>query len=137
MATYLYGAAFLIGLTLTYFALKQYQLTARLVSSGMRAEAEVTAFLTVKDSEGDTFKPIFEFTDSTGAQRQFESDIAYAEPSVKIGDKVSVYYHQDPEIGVKQFSFWGLYRWTVLFLVFASPFLIIGGGYLLFILRHN
>jgi len=137
MATYLYGAAFLTGLALAYFALKQYQISSRLVSTGTKVEAEVMEFLTVSDGEGDTFKPVFEFIDSTGAKRQIESDISYAQPSVKIGDKVSMYYHEDPALGVKEFSYWGLYRWAILLLVFASPFIIIGGGYLLYAMRHN
>ncbi|CAN0579848.1 unnamed protein product, partial [Ectocarpus sp. 12 AP-2014] len=34
---------------------------------------------------------------------------------------------------VRVVSFWGLYRWSVILLMIASPLLIIGGAYLLFI----
>ena len=58
---------------------------------------------------------------------------------VQIGGAFRVNYiytdwgeHYNDKGEFKMSSYWGLYRWTIILLTFAAPFLIIGGGYLLY-----
>jgi len=130
MNTYLYGASFLLGLVLAYFAIKQLQITRRIISTGVKTVAEVIGFNSIIGGETKMFEPIYEYVDLSGVKKQHVSDIQYAKPPMKIGDKMQVYYNDKGEF--KMSSYWGLYRWTIILLTFATPFLIIGGGYLLY-----
>ena len=134
MYAYIYGAVFLLGTTLAYFALKQYLFSRKIVSIGVKTEAEVIKFETYVDSDGKMFTPVFEYVDVSGAKKQFKSDVSSAKPSMKIGDKRQLIYNPNDNNEVKLVSYWGLYMWTIILLSLASPFLIIGGGYLLYVM---
>lgn len=134
MYTYIYGGIFLIGLILGFFALKQFHRTCKIISVGIKTDAKIFDFETVSDSVGDTFTPLFEYFNSSGIRKEYSGEIGHAQPSMQIGDTVQIIYNEENEHDVKVVSYWGLFRWTILLFVFAAPFMIIGGGYLLYIL---
>ena len=131
MIGYLYASMLLISLVLIYFAMKQYSSTKELLNSGVKTSAEVIDLIESRDEDGYTYKPVFEYTDKTGSKLTFESDISSSPAPYQIGDYVDIIYSQDTEKR-KIVSFWGLYRWTIILLSIAAPFLIIGGGYFLY-----
>lgn len=131
MIEYLYSGMLLISLVLIYFAIKQYNNTKELVSTGIKTTAEVIDLIQISGDDGYTYKPVFEFTDRTNTKITFKSKISSSPPSYKIGDNVNIIYSKDNDER-KIVSFWGLYRWTIILLSIASPFFIIGGGYLLY-----
>jgi len=133
MWNYLYMGLLLLGLTLLYFAIKLYNKSNALMTDGVKTTATVIQLLEVSGDDGSTYKPVFEFTDRNHNRQQFQSDVSSSPPVYKVGEKVKVVYNaSDPE-EVKVVGYWGLYRWTVVLLCLASPLIIIGGGYLLYV----
>ena len=133
MIQYLYWAFCAVGMVLLYFAMRSYNNTRDLLSTGIKTTATVVEMITVSSSDGSTYKPVFEFTDYRHEIRRYESKIGSSPPSYKVGEKVKIVYDQKEEDEVKTISFWGLYRWSIILLCIASPLLIIGVGYLLYI----
>jgi len=133
MIQYLYWAFCAVGMILLYFAMRSYNNTRDLLSTGIKTTATVVEMITVSSSDGSTYKPVFEFTDRRHEIRRYESKISSSPPSYKVGEKVKIVYDQKEEDEVKTISFWGLYRWCIILLCIASPLLIIGVGYLLYI----
>ena len=134
MYTIIYGLVFLIGLAFTYYAIKHYKVSRRIVTAGIRTDATVIDFATIADSDGDSHAPVYEFFDLSGERIEFESKVHHSQPSMKVGDIMEVIYNPNKHQEVKIVSYWGIYRWTIILLIFASPFLIMGGGYLLYII---
>ncbi len=77
---YIYGAAFLIGVTLVYFAIKEYRLFKKIVSEGVMTYTEVIDFEKYAGGEGVMYTPVFRYLDSSGATNQFNSDVSYSKP---------------------------------------------------------
>ena len=132
MINYLYWGLFIVGLTLLYFAFRAYNSTVSLMQEGIKTTATVKEMISVSDSDGNTYKPVFEFTDRGNTVRTYESSISSSPPSYSVGQKVKIVYDPKDEDDVKTISFWGLYRWSIVLMCLASPFLIIGGSYLLY-----
>ncbi|TMM58799.1 DUF3592 domain-containing protein [Maribacter algarum] len=132
MIQYLYWALFAGGMVSLYFAMRSYNNTRDLLSTGIKTTATVVEMITVSGSDGSTYKPVFEFADRQQEVRRYESDISSNPPAYKVGEKVKIVYDEKDDDEVKTISFWGLYRWCIVLLCIASPLLIIGGGYLLY-----
>lgn len=128
-----YLVLFLIGAFLAYSAYTNYQKTLNLLEKGIKTTATVTQFNTYKDDGTTMYTPVFEFKDRSQNLQTFKSDISSSPPAYKIGDKVKIVYDRSAPDKAKTISFWGLYRWSVILLMVASPLLIIGGSYLLYI----
>jgi len=127
-----YTFLFLIGLFLAYSAYNQYQKTKSLLEKGIKTTAVVTKFSTHQSDGSTMYTPVFEFKDRSQNKRTFKSGISSSPPAYEIGEKVQLIYdHTNPE-KARTISFWGLYRWSVILLMIASPFLVIGGSYLLY-----
>tara|TARA_R110002167_G_scaffold35569_10_gene113561 strand:+ start:2671 stop:3078 length:408 start_codon:yes stop_codon:yes gene_type:complete len=132
MINYLYWALFIGGMTMLFFAYRSYNNTQKLLDTGIKTTAKVIELITVNDSDGDTYKPVFEFTDQGHNLRVFRSSVSSNPPSYRVGDLVKIVYDPLRQEDVKTITYWGLYRTTIILLSLASPLLIIGGGYLMY-----
>jgi len=133
MINYLYWGLFILGLTLLYFAFRAYNNTVSLLQDGIKTTATVIEMIPVSNNDGGpTYKPVFEFKERGSSIRTYLSSVSSSPPAYKVGQKVKIVYDPKDEDDVKTISFWGLHRWSVILLCIASPFLIIGGGYLLY-----
>ena len=133
MIQYLYWALFAGGFIAMYFAVKMYNDTNQLLKTGIKTKAVVKDLIAVSGDDGPTYKPVFEYMDRSNTIQEFKSDVSSRPPAYKIGEKVEIVYDPKDEEEVKVVSYWGLYRWSIILLSIASPLLIIGGGYLLYI----
>lgn len=131
----LYGSFFTLGFVLLFFAFQQYQKTQNLLSDGIKTTAVVIDLLTNYDNDGDTYTPVFEFKDRSSVTRTYKSSISSSPPAYKVGEKVKIIYDRTNPENIKTISFWGLYRASVILMMVASPFLVIGSSYLLYTLR--
>jgi len=129
MIEYLYIGLLCIAIVLFYFASKSFNNTQELLRDGIKTNAIVIDLIEVSDSDGTTYKPVFEYTDRSGYIVSFQSHISSSPPTHRIGDKVKIIYSQFDDVQ-KVVSYWGLYRWTIILLSIAFPLLIIGGGYI-------
>ncbi len=131
MIEYLYLGFLIVSMALIYFASKQYYNTKHLIHNGIKTNAKVIDLIKISSDDGYTYKPVFEFTDKTDRKITFKSDVSSSPAPYKIGETVKIVYSKNTD-EKKVVSFWGLYRWTIILLCFASPLLIIGGGYFLY-----
>ena len=129
---YLYLVLFLIGSILSFFAYRNYNLSRKLINKGTRTQATVIDIIEVKGDDGYTYKPVFQYTDKKQSEITFESSYSSRPATHKVGEQVQIIYNPNNDER-KIVSFWGLYRWTIILLSIASPMLIIGGSYLLYI----
>jgi len=128
-AMILYAILLLFGLALGVWAISQYHNSNYLVRTGTITEATVSDLLVNYDSDGNTYTSVFTYIDKKKTPRTFTSSISSSPAPYDVGEKVKVVYNPEDFKEVKVVSYWGLYRWTVVLLCIAAPFVIIGGGY--------
>ena len=131
MATNIYTGFFLFSLALVYFAYRQYLNTQDLLLMGKKTQATVIDLIQVSSDDGGyTYKPVFEYR-AKGEKRTHVSSISSSPAPYQVGEKVQIVFDtMDDE--VKIVSFWGLYRWSVILLMFAAPIFVLCGSYLLY-----
>ena len=130
MAIKIYTGFFLLSLVLIYFAYKQYANTQDLLLMGKKAKGRVIEMIRTSSDDGYTYTPIFEYM-ANGEIKTFKSTISSSPPAYATGDIVPIVFEgNDGE--VKIVSLWGLYRWSVILLMLASPIFILCGAYLLY-----
>ncbi len=126
----LYWFFFLLGGFLMYSAYNQYNKTELLLEKGIRTTAKVTQLIPYQSDDGTTYAPVFEFKDRQKNVHSFESTIKSRPAAYDIGQNIKIVYDGRNKTHVKTISFWGLYRWSIILGMIASPFLILGGSYL-------
>lgn len=127
--------ALLCTLGIGFFSLAWWQLkkTSELLQNGAVSPGKVVQLLAKSDSDGTTYTPVFEYTDSRGILQQYTSKISSSPPAFQIGDRVSLAYYPGDTNSVRVVGYWGLYRWSIICLAIGAPLLIIGGGYFLYL----
>lgn len=128
----LYSFFLLLGVTLAYFSYQQYQKTQLLLRDGIRTTGIVKQMVMSQDDDGPMYSPIFEFTDKSGNDHEFKSNVRSRPPAYKVGEKVRLIYDRNNTKNVKIISFWGLYAGSVILAMVAAPLLIIGFSYLVY-----
>jgi Protein of unknown function (DUF3592) len=136
MLQVLYTVLLIIGLILSFYAFQHFKKTQNLLNEGIQVEATVIRLIEIHD-DGTTYKPVFSFYDLSNKQREFESPVSSSPPAYQEGEIVQLTYDPNDESNVKVIGFWGLYRWTIILLSIASPLIVIGGGYFLYIYSHK
>ncbi len=129
----LYTFLLLAGIILAGLAFWQYKKTQNLLLVGAKVPATVVQLITVYDSEGDTYKPVFEYKTLEGETRRHTSNSASRPPSWKVGEMTELIYDPQNENRIKLVTYWGLYGWVIGLLLAASPFLVISLGYFLYV----
>lgn len=129
----IYALLLLCGLVLILLAFGQYQHTMHLVKRGESVKAKVVELIASTDSEGTSYKPVFEFVTTTNFVRRFEHEISTRPASWKIGEEAYVLYDPENHRDVKLIGYWGLFRWPIILACAAAPLLISGGGYFVYL----
>jgi Protein of unknown function (DUF3592) len=123
----------LIGIVLLGFAAWQFQITRNLLQTGRRAPGTVASLGEYKDSDGDLmYKPIVHYRDEHGELFKFEPVSGSNIHSFSLGEKLDVVYDPHHRWGARIYSFWGLYRQSILSACAGFPMLFVGIGYFLF-----
>ncbi|MCH3884861.1 DUF3592 domain-containing protein [Tenacibaculum aquimarinum] len=135
MIEYLYAALLIIGFVLLYFANKQYTISRNLINNGVKTKAKVIDLLEISSDDGYTYKPVFEYLNRLDETVTFESAVSSSPPAYRIGDYATIVYSKQNNEERKIVSFWGLYRWPIILLCFASPLLIISLSYFGYLYR--
>jgi len=127
----IYTIMFFVGLVLVCFAIRDFWRANGLVENGIQTKAKVIKYVASKVETGYVYRPVFEYRNTLDENITFKSPVGSGTRKYKIGELVEVIYAKDGSIN-KELSFWGLYRWTIFFLIIASPMLVISIGYLLY-----
>jgi hypothetical protein len=129
----IYGALFFVGLLLASFAFWHFQQTKKLLSNGIKTQAEVVELIQWENSDGNTlYKPVFEYVDTFNHTHQFKSSVSSNPPTYSVNNLVTIVYDPNDLQNVKIITFWDLYRSFVFILCLAAPLIIIGGCYILY-----
>lgn len=131
MIDYLYAAFLLIAFVLLFFAFRSYNNTEDLLSNGRKSKAIVIDYIEVEDDDSTTYKPVFEYYDNNKQVFRFKSEVSSSPKPYKLGQSVDIVYDKK-HTDVKVISFWGLYRWSIIMLMIAAPFLVLGTTYFLY-----
>jgi hypothetical protein len=114
-------AAAICLITAAVWAFDPYRLT----TAGLRAAGRVTQ-LDRHSGSGDSYFPVFVYSDRKGAEHRIYSKIGSYPPSHKMGDAVTVLYlpgHEDSAKLDDWFDFWGA---PILLLSLGVVYLLIG-----------
>ena len=114
-------AAAICLITAAVWAFDPYRLT----TTGLRATGRVTQ-LDRHSGTGDSFFPVFVYSDRNGAEHRIYSKIGSSPPSHRLGDAVTVLYLPGQEENAKLddwFDFWGA---PILLLALGVVYLLIG-----------
>ncbi len=130
---FLYGALLFIGLGLSYLAKKQYIKSKDHINSGVKTTAKVIKMIVETGESNNMYKPVFEYFDKSNKVYTYTSSVSSYPPQYKIGDKIQVIYNPKNKEEVRKISYWGLYGAVIILLSIAMPFIIIGGGYFLYL----
>lgn len=132
MSLFLYASIFVIGLILIGIAVMQCKKMKKFLAIGIKTEAIVIKLEPVRHTKGLSYRPILQYTDQTGRITTFQHKVGANPPAYKIGEKVEIIYNPNERREAKVISYWNLFLGIILLLIFASPCLIIGGGYLIY-----
>ena len=126
-SAYIKAGMFLFAMILLYFANEQYSKSQEMLKNGIKTSATCINLISVADDDGsDTYKSVFVYQDEEGNSRQYTTPFSSNPPAYDVDEVVEIVYLPENH-SVKVVSFWGLYRWVVFLLIFALPFLLIGG----------
>lgn len=124
-----YVILLLVGIGLTAFALFKLRESLTMLRSGYSAEAMVVDLKVSSDSDGDTYAPVFEFSTHDHQSVQYLEAVYSSPSSWSVGDHARIFYDPQNTQKVMVCTYWGMFRWPVILLAIAMPFLVIGGGY--------
>jgi hypothetical protein len=123
----------LVGLVLMSIAYWQFQQTMKLLKNGEIAKARVLELVAVRDSDGTSYRPLFRFTTKTNQVKQFEYDVSSSPPAWEVGEEADVIYNPDHPEQAKLMGYWGLFIGAIVLIAVAAPFIIVGGGYFVYV----
>ncbi len=134
MYYFIYGFITIVGCVLLALGIKYYIQTKILLNNGITTTATVVRLIRHSGNDGDTFSPVFEYYTPQKEIRNFESEISSSPSFYRVGDQEEIVYDMNDDKNIKTISYWGLYRWTIVLFSIASPFLVIGLGYFVYLL---
>ncbi|MEO5682564.1 MAG: DUF3592 domain-containing protein [Chitinophagaceae bacterium] len=124
-----YTITLAVGLLLLVVALSKLQKTLSFLKMSERATGTVIELERVKDSDGDTFKPIFKF-ETKNHQQIIHRHIGSSNPSSwSVGDEVMIAYDSADPSEARVLTYFGTFSWTIILGAIAMPLIIVGGGY--------
>ena len=129
----LYIFFFVVATSLMIVAIYYYNETRELLKTGVNTRAIVSEIITVENSDGKSYKPVFTFLDENGHAVSFENPVSSNPVVWKLGEEVSVIYDPNMPSIAKVVSYWGLFRVSIICALIAAPFLVVSLGYFFFI----
>ena len=127
-----YYLTFLAGIIMLSISVLFLSKSVRFVKSGIQTKGTVVEMIVHEDSDGDTYSPVFEFTDIHNNMIRYSYNGSSAPPAWKLGDEATLVYNPDNTSEVKIFTYYGLYGIAVTLMAIAMPLLTIGGGYIIY-----
>lgn len=129
---------FVVGVTFLGFAAWHYIDGQSLEASGKRTTGTVVALNRYTNNEGDTmYKPEVEFRDRSGQVQRIVSDVSSSSPTLSRGEQVDIIFDpESPEDAVID-TYMHRYFMPTVFGAMGSIFALVGGGFLLGIVRRK
>jgi len=132
-----YYLTFFTGLVILFIAFLCLGNSTRFLNNGIRTTGKVVEIFVNEDSDGDTYSPVFEFTDLQQQVIRYKYYVSSSPASWDVGDEANLIYNPNNPEEVKICTYYGLYGIAVTLIAIAMPFLVIGGGYILYAYRNR
>lgn len=132
MAAIFYSFLLVLGLILLFWGGREFFNARSLLLTGIRTDANVFRMELVTNSDGDTYRPHFEFQDQQDRRVEFSHKISSSPAAYTVGDRVKIVYDPDDPENARTTSFWGLYRWALISLSISGPLIVFGCGWILY-----
>ncbi len=124
-----YNIPLFLGAVLLIAGLLFFRQTVRFIRESERAVAEVIEVERVKDSDGDTFRPIFRYRTLSGREVILRPTGSSSPSGWNVGDQANVAYSADKPEDAIVLTYFRAFALPVILLAVAMPMLVVGGGY--------
>ncbi|MNU24531.1 hypothetical protein D3C71_128560 [compost metagenome] len=132
-----YYLTFFAGLIILFISILFLGKSVRFQDNGIRTTGKVVEIFVNEDSDGDTYSPVFEFTDIQQRVIRYKYYVSSSPAAWDLGDEATLVYNPDNPKEVKICTYYGLYGTAVTLIAIAMPFLVIGGGYIMYTYRNR
>jgi hypothetical protein len=126
-----YNITFATGIILLLISLYILKGSLAFLRNNKRATATVIEMLTVKDSDGDTYKPVFKFKTESKEEVIFKSSTSSRPPAWHVGEETTIIYDPSNPSSARLMTYFGMFSWSIILMAIAMPMIVIGGGYYL------
>ncbi|RYZ37044.1 MAG: DUF3592 domain-containing protein [Sphingobacteriales bacterium] len=101
------------------------------IRNSEKAVATVIEMETIHDSDGNTYKPIFQYKTSTGQEFIYRKSASSSPASWQTGEQTTIAYNPNDPGEARILTYFGSFGWSIVLMAIAMPFVVIGGGYFL------
>jgi hypothetical protein len=126
-----YNVVLVFGIILFAISMFLFRESLDFIKKGSRAVATVVDYKVQKDSDGDTYKPVFKFKTDAGEEIVYTHPFATSPKSWDLGEEVAISYDPSNPYHAKVLSYFSVFNWSIVCMVIAMVLLTISGGYYL------
>ena len=124
-----YSITLIIGIVLALVSLFFFKKSLDFLKASNRAIATVVELQEISDSEGRSYKPVFEFKTVTNQVVRFMNATPSNPPAWYIGEETTIAYDSNDPAKAKVMTYFGTFNVSIVLLSIAMPLIVIGGGY--------
>lgn len=127
---YFFIVVALVCLTFSLFNLYN---SVMFLGSGEHTKGKIIKYVREhRDKNGVTYWPVIQYKNIYGDVKEYKHHIGSSIKSYDIGEIVDTIY-TDQRVTI--YSYWGVFKSTIIFFIIGSLFLFSGAGYILFLRR--
>ncbi|MEI9943253.1 MAG: DUF3592 domain-containing protein [Chitinophagaceae bacterium] len=124
-----YTLTLAVGIILLIISLSILRKSLAFLRSSERAVGTVIELERIRDSDGDTFKPIFKYKTISNQEFIYRPISSSNPPGWKIGEEATIAYDPNNPSVARLLTYFGTFSWTIILMAIAMPFIVVGGGY--------
>lgn len=124
-----YRIALIFGIILCFASLFILSDSITFLKSSERATGTVTALELLRDSDGDTYRPVFAIQTKNNQVFIYKHTSSSSPASWKIGEKATFAYDPNNPESARLFTYFGLFSWTIVLFCISIYLIVIGAGY--------
>lgn len=125
----MYTLILAIGLLIAAIGIARAFKTITFLNNSRRAVATVVDFNVTKDSDGDSYTPIFEFTTDDGLKMTIDYPISSSPAGWSIGEEAMVAYDPERPGEAKVMTFLASFGVATVLLMIAAPMIVLAACY--------
>jgi hypothetical protein len=125
----MYFIFILLGALLLAFAFSDLQYRLSFLKRGERCIGTVIEFREHKGEDDIYYLPVFSIKTCQNEEITYTHHVASSTSKWKLGQTKAFVYDPNEPKTVWPLSYWGIFGWTLLYIIGAVEFLVIGFGY--------
>lgn len=124
-----YRIALIFGIILCFASLFILSDSITFLKNSERATGTVTTLELLRDSDGDSYRPIFAIKTKNNGVFIYKHTSSSSPASWKVGEKATFAYDPSEPGSARLFTYFGLFSWTIVLLCTSIYLMVIGAGY--------